>query len=360
MSRVFVALAVIAWAGRVSGGNRAESACWCEPMPCQHPPVAEPCCEPAVMDCCEDQGRSESPGQESRSSRSKPAGEVLPAPPTSPSPADDDEAAPTAAPTLAEPESESPAPAPAADEPTPAASAPFTPVTPTPAEPSPVDEPASPVPTADPDSAIEEAFEESAPPADAIPPITEEPRYAAPSTAPQVETPRDADAPRTPPSETPDDAPSSSAPASTTGNELFETPAEGAPADDDDGTPPDAAESGDEQQENTPEEPGDRYQELFDGKTFDRVPSPESSSESEWDGQRLRQWRHVRGGRTWTARLAGVRATEVVLVDRGDETLTLSYEELSDGDLRFLRGQIEARQRQRAADSGTLAAAQTP
>jgi len=62
-----------------------------------------------------------------------------------------------------------------------------------------------------------------------------------------------------------------------------------------------------------------------------------------WSSNAARAWTDAGGRELHSARLSGANAEQVTLVDGDGVTHTVRYAELSDGDLRFLRRQIEAR-----------------
>jgi hypothetical protein len=176
-------------------------------------------------------------------------------------------------------------------------------------------EPATAAPTEDPvDAPATEAAAE---------PAAEEP--AAPTEPDAVDLFGDPVSPRTPVAE-PAPATSETPPS--------ETPAE-APS-----TPAAEPESGNEANEEPKEE-----QEL----DFDALFGPSSSNEtlSEPGGMASddsREWNDAEGREFAAARVAAISDAGVTLLTDAGQTLNVSFAELSDGDLAFLRRQIDARQ----------------
>jgi hypothetical protein len=124
------------------------------------------------------------------------------------------------------------------------------------------------------------------------------------------------------PSSTDEQPPAESAPAER----------EPAPADDDARQPA----NGEDGPAAAPEADGPAAEDLF-------TPTGALREPGGWNSDTARAWTDAGGRVLHSARLSGANAEHVTLVDGDGSTHTLRYAELSDGDLRFLRRQIEAR-----------------
>ena len=82
---------------------------------------------------------------------------------------------------------------------------------------------------------------------------------------------------------------------------------------------------------------------------FDSLFGPSSSNEvltapGGWASDAARQWNNAKGDDLATARVTAISDSDVTLLTDAGQTLNVSFAELSDGDLAFLRRQIDARQ----------------
>ena len=82
---------------------------------------------------------------------------------------------------------------------------------------------------------------------------------------------------------------------------------------------------------------------------FDSLFGPSSSNEvltapGGWASDAARQWSDAQGSELATARVAAISESDVTLLTDAGQTLNVNFAELSDGDLAFLRRQIDARQ----------------
>jgi hypothetical protein len=132
----------------------------------------------------------------------------------------------------------------------------------------------------------------------------------------------------------------SETPAPTSETPAAETPAAGTPAPSDQ-TPP-ATEPANA---DAPKEEPKAEEEL----DFDALFGPSSSNETlsepgGWASDAGRQWSDAHGAELATARVTSIGDHNVTLVTAAGEKLNVSFAELSDGDLAFLRRQIDARQ----------------
>jgi hypothetical protein len=188
--------------------------------------------------------------------------------------------------------------------------------------------------------------ETPAPPADQAPPPSEPaneppPRYSQPQPEEEPSTPTEPDNLDELFSDAPDTG--DSAAGAPDASEQQQPPSERPPAET---APAPAAEEPDSPAE-TDEEPAATpdFEDLF-------PPTGALTEPGGWASDATRTWTDARGRVLLSARMKGVTAKHVLLTSGKGAVEAVSYEALSDSDLRFLRRQIEARRAQLSTSTG--------